>query len=168
MTKVPSGGMRSDATSAPGRVLRAGLLLPLLAGVLAMHVLLLCSDGSTGPHTGHVTASVSPAPGHPTARTAAHPDHADRSLPTDTGPAASAVLSDVLAAAGGAVAGPSDGGLAVCLAVLGGTLVLLLARRGALVAPPDPAPARPSGRRPHRARPPPPTPLRLLLCVSRT
>jgi hypothetical protein len=149
--------MKGDRATGPGRVLRAGLLLPLLAGVLAMHVLLLCSDGGgTGPHGGHGSA-VSTTPPEVHAQPAAH------AVPV-TGPA---LLARVLPTARDTAADPTTAALAVCLAVLTVALVLGAGPRGSLTLPP--ARSTTGGAlRLHAARPPPVIPLRLLLSVSRT
>lgn len=134
----------------PGRVLRAGLLLPLLAGVLAMHVLLVCSGSGEG-HSDH-GGTLSPVAMHSMA-------HAEAATVVEGVATVIRALPDT---------GPGLSGLAVCLAVVGAALVLGLRGRAAffLARPVALATRSPGGAA--TARPPPQVPARVLLCVSRT
>lgn len=129
-------------------VVRALLLLPLVAGVLAMHVLLLCATGGSGAdpmesHAGHgsaATAAAEVAPVAPSLAVAGEPE------PDHDGHAT----------------------MAICLAVLVALVALALtAPRGRwyrLVG----AITRDALERLPVPRPPPRGDLALLLCVSRT
>lgn len=132
------------------RVRRALLLLPLVAGVLAMHVLLLCAGAGPDPMAGHA--------GHGAA------------------PSLHAAATTAMEAVGAVVAEPGPGtagdtghaALTVCLAVLAALVGLLLAasrRDGPVAAGRDGPRGRPVARPRH---PPPPADLALLHCVSRT
>ncbi|WP_157577596.1 hypothetical protein [Phycicoccus jejuensis] len=155
----------------PRRALRAALLLPLLAGVFAMHVLLLCSDGGAD-HAGHDGAPMAGMPSMPstslmstmpvTPVTNAAAEHVPGAATTDAVATAAAVLaSDVADADAGSLLG-------MCLAVVTAGLVLALLGRRSTPAtrPRTRRRLHPLGRR--AARAPPPAPLRHLLCVSRT
>ncbi|WP_207024688.1 hypothetical protein [Phycicoccus sp. DTK01] len=152
----------------PRRALRAALLLPLLAGVLAMHVLLLCSDGGAD-HAGHGGAPMAGMPSVPlmatmpvTPATDAVAEHVHGAATTDVVATTAAVLArDVADADAGSLLG-------MCLAVVTAGLVLALLGRRSTPAtrPRTRRRLHPLGRR--AARAPPPAPLRHLLCVSRT
>ncbi|MBT9255236.1 hypothetical protein KMZ32_09060 [Phycicoccus sp. MAQZ13P-2] len=155
----------------PRRALRAALLLPLLAGVLAMHVLLLCSDGGAD-HAGHdgapmaampsmsATSAMAVMPAMPMADAVA--EHVQGAATTDVVATAAAVLARD-------VAGTDPSSLlGMCLAVVTAGLVLALLglRSTPVTGPRAPHRLRHPGHRATRA--PPPAPLRHLLCVSRT
>ncbi|MGG5259409.1 hypothetical protein [Phycicoccus avicenniae] len=145
--------MGSAVPEGRSRVVRAGLLLPLLlpllTGVLAMHVLLLCSDGAgAAGHAGHASATH----GMP-----AHSVHLLGADPVTVG-----------SAAPGPTAEASSTAELVCVAVLGAVVVLVLRRRGVL-APAATGTAAPRTVVLRRlSRPPPSIRLPVLLCVSRT
>lgn len=164
--------VRSDVGTG-ARAWRAVLLLPLLAGVLAMHVLLLCAtDGAEADpmagHAGHGTPSAATPAG-----TAHHGAHA-------LGTATTAAVVALLPAVGSAMPAPtaavastasSHGGhglLEVCLAVLVGVVLLALSRWSRRVGPAAVHGAHATAVVLRLAHPPPRTPPRLLLCVSRT
>lgn len=170
--RVPSGGMRTvPPVAGPRRALRAALLLPLLAGVFAMHVLLLCSDGGAD-HAGHDGAPMAGMPSMPstslmstmpvTPATDAVAEHVHGAATTDVVATTAAVLARD-------VAGTDPGSLlGMCLAVVTAGLVLALLglRSTPATGPRAPHRLHPPGHR--AARAPPPAPLRHLLCVSRT
>lgn len=149
-----------------GRILRAGLLLPLLTGVLAMHVLLLCSDGAgEGGHGGHVGHAPAAVPAAPAMAAPAMTAHAPTSAAADVGAVGTMLVS---AARGGAVADRSATTAVVCLAVLGAVVALVLRRRGGLAPRSTSTTVDHTRVRRRLARAPPSVPLPLLLCVSRT
>lgn len=148
----------------PRRALRAALLLPLLAGVLAMHVLLLCSDGGAD-HAGHHGTSMAAMPSMPlmstTPKTDALVEHVHQATADAVATAAAVLARDVASTDPGSLLG-------MCLAVVTAGLVLALLglRSTPATGPRAPHRLHPPGHR--AARAPPPAPLRHLLCVSRT
>lgn len=166
--RVPSGGMRTvPPVAGPRRALRAALLLPLLAGVLAMHVLLLCSDGGAD-HAGHDGAPMAAMPSMSAIAvmpampmTDAVAEHVHGAAADVVATATAVLVRDVADADAGSLLG-------MCLAVVTAGLVLALLGRRSTPATGPRAPRRlhPPGRR--AARAPPPAPLLHLLCVSRT
>ncbi|WP_377644350.1 hypothetical protein [Oryzobacter terrae] len=145
----------TPAAGASAALRRAVLLLPLVAGVLAMHVLFLCAEGGSGPgetasHARHGSTHASSSMGSP--------GHHVPSLPS---------VPDVEDRLGISPEAPA-GALAACLAVL--VAAALLRATG--------SPWRSRGRGPGSRRQsapllamthPPPRPVGgLLLCVSRT
>lgn len=150
-----------------GRLGRAALVLPVLLGVLAMHVLMLCSDVGAGHHGGSPAAATAMHHG-------SHPaDVADARTAAAHG--ASAVLDPagpVIAVADRApvdALGSDHGAMAMCLAVLAALGLVLRRRPSAAARLLATALALRPGRLPAATALPPPGPPRLLtLCVLRT
>lgn len=151
-----------------GRLGRAALVLPVLLGVLAMHVLMLCADVGAGHH--------GESPGAATAMH--HSSHSDDVADAMT--AAAHGTSARLDRAGPVIAAVADHApvealdsdhraMAMCLAVLAALGLVLRRRPSAAAGLLATALALRPGRLPAAtALPPPGPPLLLTLCVLRT